>query len=85
MKALRTYGMLTTFALVLFVSVQLIWMFRPTLDAINVVAWGVFIAVAAAMIFVVVTEPKPKRRADWRVNKIGISYLAQGSRKQRVS
>lgn len=85
MKALRTYSMLVTFGLVMIISGQLIWSLCPAMDIINVTAWSVFIAVAASMIFVVVTEPKPKRRANWRVNKIGISYLAQGSRKRRVS
>lgn len=85
MKALRTYSMLVTFGLAMIISGQLIWNLCPAMDIVNVLAWSIFIAVAAAMIFVVVTEPKPKRRADWRVNKIGISYLAQDSRKRRVS
>lgn len=86
MKALRTYGLLTTFALVLFVSAQLIWMFCPTLDVIDTVAWSIFIAVAAAMIFVVATEPKQEqRKADWKVNRVGINFLAQKSKKRRVS
>ena len=84
MKNLRTYGTLSTFALTLFISVQLIWVFRPTLDVIDTVAWSAFIAAAASMIFVVVTEPKPKRKADWRVNKVGISVLVQENRKHRT-
>ena len=86
MKALRTYGLVATFALVLFVSTQLIWMFCPALDVIDTVAWSVFIAVAASMIFTVATEPKQEqRKADWKVNRAGINFLAQKSKKRSVS
>lgn len=84
MKTLRTYGMVATFALALFVSIQLIWVFRPTLDVIDVVAWSIFIATAASMIFVVVTEPKPKRKASWKTNRAGINVLVQENRKHGV-
>ena len=85
MKALRTYSMLATFGLAMIISGQLIWNLCPAMDIINVTAWSIFIAVAASMIFVVVTEPKPKRRADWKVNKVGISMLVQKNRKHRAS
>ena len=77
MRDLRTYGLLTTFGLVLNVSGQLIWAFFPMLDIVDVMAWAVFIAVGAACVFGFLSEPrKRKKKPRWVTNKAtGLSLV----------
>lgn len=75
---MRLYGMMTTFALALNISGQLIWNLCPKLDIIEVLVWAVFIAVGASMAFVALTEPKRKRRARWMTSRNGLNVLVQG-------
>lgn len=81
MKTLRIYGLLTTFGLALNISGQLIWAFFPKLDIIDVMAWAVFIAVGAAGVFVLLTEPrKKKQKPIWVTNRNGLSVMITGKR-----
>lgn len=81
---MRVYAMLVTAGLAMNVSGQLIWAFCPKLDIIDTTAWSIFIALAAAMIFIVLTEPEKKRTAKWtRVNGIEVMVQRHGNQKRK--
>ena len=78
---LRTYALLATFGLVLNISGQLIWTLCPKLDVIDVLAWAIFIAVAAAAVFVLLTEPRKERqRPMWVTGRNGLSVMIMRKR-----
>lgn len=84
MKNLRVYSMLVTAGLAMNISGQLIWSLCPKLDIIDTTAWSIFIALAAAMIFIVLTEPEKKRTAKWtRVNGIEVMVQRHGNQKRK--
>ena len=82
---LRTYALIATFGLALNVSGQLIWTCCPKLDIIDVLAWAVFIAVAASMAFVLLTEPRKRRqRPVWMTGRIsGLSVMVTNGKRPR--
>lgn len=82
---LRIYGLLVTFGLALNLSGQLIWTFCPKLDIIDVLAWAVFAAVAASMIFVLLTEPRKRRpRPVWMTGRTsGLSVMVTNGKRPR--
>ena len=76
MKNIRAYGMLTTFGLVLNVGMQALWAFTR-LEIFDCIAWAVILAAVASGVFVILTEPKKKRKAEWMTGRNGLNVLVQ--------
>lgn len=76
MKNLRLYGLVTTFALALNISAMLLWDFCKSLDIFEVMAFALFIALAASGCFVLASEPKKKKkRPYWVKNRFSGLYV----------
>ena len=73
---MRTYGTMTTFGLVLNVGMQALWAFTR-LEIFDVIAWAVILATVASGAFVILTEPKRKRKAEWMTGRNGLNVLVQ--------
>ena len=76
LKRMRTYGTMTTFGLVLNVGMQALWAFTR-LEIFDCIAWAVVLAAVASGAFVILTEPKKKRKAEWMTGRNGLNVLVQ--------
>ena len=78
---MRVYAMLVTAGLAMNISGTLIWELCPKLDVIEVMVYAIFISLAAAGVFILLTEPRKKKHAKW-VQVGGISVMMQRSSKR---
>lgn len=73
---IRVYGTMTTFGLVLNVGMQALWAFTQ-MEIFDCIAWAVVLAAVASGAFVILTEPRRKRKAEWMTGRNGLSVFIQ--------
>lgn len=71
---------MTTFGLVLNIGMQALWAFTQ-MEIFDCIAWSVILAAVASGVFVILTEPKKKRKAAWMTGRNGLSVFIQRTRK----
>ena len=78
---IRLYGTMTTFGLVLNVGMQAMWAFTQ-MEIFDCIAWAVVLAAVASGAFIILTEPKKKRKAEWMTGRNGLNVLVQRTGRQ---
>lgn len=80
---LREYGVITTGVLGAVFSFDIIWNLTK-MEAFDAMFTAMIIGIFAAFAFVLITEPKPSRKAgpeyEFRTDDTGLSVMIQGKR-----